>query len=247
VVVDGGEDGGESRVELFNGLFVRLRLEGALKSVDDMGEAATKGGTGDANESGESTGVEGGDGLGDETGNKDGEDLLGANLHDLAKGFEGGVGGVSRRLEGVQERRDGLVDRAGTDDLLSNVERLSGGGTNSRVRVDKGGADGGDDGVLVSLERRLGGVGHELGESKADTLALATVGGTHRLLKDRDDLAENRLSETTASVGQAAGGGLRGRKESVREVGRRPEEKRTSRWSIPGLARMRTTICTVRG
>lgn len=126
----------------------------------------------------------------------------------LLEGSESGVGSLSGLLKGVEQRRDGLVNGASSDDLLGDVEGLGSSSANSGIRVDKGAANNVDDGALVSLERRLGGVGHDLGESEADSLALATLGRGHGLLENGDDLSKDSLSELARGVGESPGGGL---------------------------------------
>lgn len=208
VVFDRREDRVQGRVERLARLLVLLRFERALQRVDDVGETTTERRTGDADKRRQSAGIEGRDGLGREAGHEDGEDLLGADLHDLAERLEGSVGGRARRLERVEEGRDRLVDGMRADDLLRDVEGLPGSRADARVRVDERCADCRDDGVLLCFECRLARVGHELRKRETHTLALATVVRAHRLLEDGDDLAEDGLAEATARVGQAARGGL---------------------------------------
>lgn len=83
VILDRTEHGGQSLVNLLEGILVLLRLERILQSIDDVGKATAEGRTGDANQRSESASVEGSDGRGDEARNEDGENLLGSDLHDL--------------------------------------------------------------------------------------------------------------------------------------------------------------------
>lgn len=83
VILDRTKYGGQSFIDLLESVLVLLRLERALESIDDVGEATAEGRAGDADQRSKSTGVEGGDGRGDEARDEDGEDLLRADLHDL--------------------------------------------------------------------------------------------------------------------------------------------------------------------
>lgn len=83
VVDDGGEDGGEGFVDLQESVLVLLGLERVLEGVDDVGETLAECRPCDADEGGECACVKSGNGSGDEARDKDGEDLVGADLHDL--------------------------------------------------------------------------------------------------------------------------------------------------------------------
>lgn len=126
----------------------------------------------------------------------------------LAESFEGGIGRGPRLVQRVEQGRNGFVDRTRSDDLLRDIESLRGRRADSRIRVHKSGPDCSDDGILVSLERRLAAVGHELGERQADTFALTAVVRGHRLLQDGNDLAQDSFAEPTARVGEATSGGF---------------------------------------
>jgi hypothetical protein len=126
----------------------------------------------------------------------------------LAESFEGGIGRRPRLVQRVEQGRNGFVDRTRADDLLRDIESLRGRRTDSRVRVHKSGPDCSDDSILVSLERRLAAVGHELGERQADTFALTSVVRGHRLLQDGNDLAQDSFAKPTARVGEATSGGF---------------------------------------
>lgn len=126
----------------------------------------------------------------------------------LLEGSKSSIGGLSRLLKGVEESGDGLVDGTSSDNLLSDVERLSSSRANGGVRIDERSSDDLDDCTLVRLQRGLCRVGHDLGEGEADSLALATVGRRHSLLKDGDDLSEDSFSELARRIGEGPGRGL---------------------------------------
>lgn len=123
--------------------------------------------------------------------------------------------------------------------MLSCVERLRCRRPHDRVRVDESATNDVDDGSLVSLERRLVGVRHDLRERKADSFALATVRRRDRLLEDGDDLAEHGFSELAASLGETAGSSLENVGElRTNEQSRRPDSPRAVRYQdSPASAR----------